>query len=221
MNRFFFKLALAGTGVALLVSCSDSDINSEATPRPEPTATTAPATPNVPDGTPPLGTPTAAPAAGVTAEEAGELAREHLATWLGPAGSLEATIVLVAEESTWQTACLDLPRPGESCGQALTNGYSVQLQLGSAEYQVRMNAAGTDVRWVPETQAMVSFVEASTNSTVFQTDDGSTIVAQPVRGTDFTVRPEDLAEGAAVAVGLSRAPQRDGWLLVWLDAVGS
>lgn len=227
MTRLLLKLALAGASMALLASCSDSNndsgaptqaVTTGATASATPTVSatpTAEATPNIPDGTPPQGSPTASPNA-MTADEAAALARQQLAAWLGPVGSLDATVVLDTQETTWNTTCLDAPRPSESCAQVRTEGYRVRLELGNAEYEVRTDATGSEVRWVPETQAMVSFVEASANSTLFRTDDGSTLDVQPVSGTDFVVRPESLAEGEPVAVGLVRAPQRDGWLLVWM-----
>ncbi|MGE0599704.1 MAG: hypothetical protein AB7J35_11465 [Dehalococcoidia bacterium] len=217
MTRFF-QLAIVAASLSALVACSDTD----ARPRDgSPTVSPSPAftaTPNKPESTPPS---EPSPAAALTESQAGALARQKLAQWLGPAGNPDAVLIRDTRKATWNDACLGLSLSGEVCAQVITEGYRVEVELGNAVYEIRMDADGNVVRWAPETLAMVRFVEASTNSTVFSTDDGGTLQAQPINGTTFAVRPENLAKGDPVAVGLARAPQRDSWLLVWLDESGS
>ena len=49
------------------------------------------------------------------------------------------------------------------------------------------------------------------------TDDGGELLAQAVFGTSFGVDVQSLSPGDPVGLGLAEAPQREGFLLVWLD----
>ena len=65
---------------------------------------------------------------------------------LPPAG-LE---LLGYQETIWQDACLDLPRAGEACIQALTPGYSASLVTAQGELlELRVDLTGRTARHVP------------------------------------------------------------------------
>ena len=91
------------------------------------------------------------------------------------------------------------------------------LALGNATYEVRADVTGAFTVWAPSLQVLVQFQEASTNLLTFTTDDGGELVAQAVPGTSFGVDVQFLQEGNSVGLGLAEAPQRDGFLLVWVD----
>jgi hypothetical protein len=190
-----------------------------------PAERTPSATPTTPSSAPsptPPSTPPPANGGGADpdAEAAGDAARRELARWLGPAGNLDAITIDAVEPVTWSDGCFELRRVGQACTTALVEGYRLTLSLAQATYEARIDKDASNVRWAPETTALVKFVEASTNSVVFRTDDGSTLQTQPVAGTSFGADPGKLTAGEAVSVGIARAPQSGGWLLVWLDPAG-
>ena len=165
--------------------------------------------------TPPAGTPTPA---GQAIEA---VARGALAQWLGPVGDPASIRAVSVEPVAWPDGCLGLGRPGRACTSAIVPGYRVMLALGTATYEVRTDEPGRVVLWAPETQILARFSEAGTNYSRFTTDDGGTIEAQPVSGTDFGVPLATLAKGTPVGLGLARAPQREGLLLVWVYPAGA
>jgi hypothetical protein len=120
---------------------------------------------------------------------------------------------------TWSGGCLELNRPGKACTTALVEGFRIELLLADATYEVRTDGIGSTVLWAPTVQILVRFQEASPNILEFLTDDGNTLVAQAVFGTDFGVQVSSLARGTPVGVGLANAPQSGGFLLVWVDPV--
>lgn len=185
---------------------------------PSPSAPASSTTP-VPSASMPSTTPDATPPAGGQAGAAGRTAADALARWLGPAGDRGAISVAAVEAMTWPDGCLGLRRSGALCTQGLVEGFRVRLALGDADYEVRMNAARTDVLWAPSVQVMVRFSEASTNFVQFMTDDGGLLAAQPVAGSSFGLDVSALKPGDQVAVGLAERPQGEGFLLVWLDPV--
>lgn len=212
MFRAAMVVALASGLV--LVACGDDDGNAEATPTETSaavaTATEPAATPA--DGTPPAdGEPTPDSAA---AEQA---AIDALATWLGPVADPSAITVVSVEAMTWPDGCLGLDYGNEACTEALVEGFRVELGLGDATYEARTDAAGAVTRWAPGTEILVRFESAVTNLATFTTDDGGTLEAQPVPGTVYGVELSALSPTNPVGVGLADAPQRDGFLLVYVD----
>ncbi len=150
-------------------------------------------------------------------DAATEAAIDALATWLGPLAEPSEIFVSSAEAVTWSNGCLDAGLPGQACTDALVEGFRFELALGDAVYEVRTDLSGDVVLWAPSVQVLARFKEALTNVVQFTTDDGGTIEAQPVFGTDYGVELESLAEGDAVSVALADAPQSGGYLLVWVD----
>lgn len=216
MTRYALAV-LAALSLTLLACSSNGD--TDATPTSQPEATQAPSTPTpgppTPQAVPPTGTPPAAsPTPNPTAQQA---ARAALAQWLGPVGD-PASIQLVSyEQVTWGNGCLDLGRAGQACTLALVEGYRFEFRLGNATYEVRTDLTGANVLWAPDVTILVRFKEASPNIIEFTTDDGGTIEAQTVPGSSIRVQLASLMAGAPVGVGLVDAPQREGFLLVWLD----
>ncbi len=47
----------------------------------------------------------------------------------------------------WSDGCLEYPRPGEDCAQALTSGWSILLQLEDQEVEVHSDEMGGEIRW--------------------------------------------------------------------------
>jgi hypothetical protein len=101
----------------------------------------------------------------------------------------------------------------------LVAGYRVLLDLANATYEIRTDATGDVVLWAPDVQVLARYAEASANFVQLTTDDGGTINAQAVPGSDFGVQPRSLNPGDPVGVALADAPQSGGLLLVWLDPV--
>lgn len=200
----------------VLAACSDEE---EDTATPLPTGgTPSPTQLATPVETPPSdSTPTPTPTTGGPAGSATQAAIDALATWLGPVADPAAISVSSVEPVTWPNGCLGLSRVGRVCTAALVEGFRVELALGNGIYEVRTDQSGGTTVWAPRTQITATFQEGLTNLFVFATDDGGTIEAQPVFGTDFGVDPDTLAEGDAVGVALADAPQGGTQLLVWLD----
>jgi hypothetical protein len=200
----------------VFAACSDEE---EDTTTPAPTGgTPSPAKPETPAETPPDdATPTPTPTTGEPAASATQAAIDALATWLGPVADPASISVSSVEPVTWPNGCLGLGRVGQVCTEALVEGFRVELALGNGIYEVRTDQSGGITLWAPSTQIMATFQEGLTNLFTFTTDDGGTLEAQPVFGTDYGVDPDTLAEGDAVGVALADAPQNGPQLLVWLD----
>lgn len=227
MGRVWVSLLMVGA--FLLVACGGDD-NDAVTPTTSPQRTDAPATTTTPLQTEPAtaratttGTPTGVPAptnehSPVPDSSAAEqAARDALASWLGPVGDPASIAVKAIERLTWTNACLDLPRAGQTCAEVRVDGYRIEFVLANATYEVRTDSIGEVVRWAPETLALVRFAESSANFFAFTTDDGGTIEAQPVPGTSFGVDVLSLEEGDPVGIALVAAPQREGFLVIWID----
>ena len=105
-------------------------------------------------GTAPV-SPTVAPEAAAV-----EPAREALARWLGPVGDAGSIELVSADGVVWPNGCLGLSRAGVMCTEALVPGYRVMLRLGVATYEVRTDETGRQVRWAPQVQLLVRFVDA-------------------------------------------------------------
>lgn len=215
--RVLVALAVA-TGL-VTAACSDDE---EDIPSPTPgNGTVAPtdaATPTpaaTPSPTPTDSEPTPTPDPG----PATDAAVDALATWLGPVADPASISVESAEAIIWSDGCLGLRRPGRACTQALVEGFRVILSLGNGTYEVRTDVSGDVVLWAPSVQVLAQFQEGLTNLFLFTTDDGGTLEAQPVPGTDYGVDPDTLMEGDPVSVALADAPQDGPQLLVWLDPV--
>lgn len=194
-------------------ACSDDD-GQEQTQTPAETTPPAATETAGPSETPPS-EPTATPDPG----PATDAAVEALATWLGPVADPAAIEVTAIEAVTWPDGCLGLDRAGLMCTDALVEGFRVELTLGDGTYEVRTDLTGDLAVWAPTTQIMAAFAECLTNLCTFTTDDGNTLEAQPVFGTDFGVDPQTLSAGDPVGVALAEAPQAGPQLLVWLDPV--
>lgn len=147
-------------------------------------------------------------------------ARQALARWLGPVGDEGSIVVRSAEAVEWRNGCLEVMRAGRTCSQVTVRGYRVHLALGRATYEIRTGATGTVAVWAPEVQILTRFVERSPNFVVARTDDGGTIEAQVVPGSDIAVDLARASAGDPVGLALVQAPQREGHVLVWLDPVG-
>ena len=214
----------ASASPVLSPTASPAQSTPVSTASPVPSATAGSANPGstvnpVPSTAAPLLTPDRTPPAGGEAGAAGETAADALARWLGPVGDRVAIAVTAVETVTWPDGCLGLRRAGVLCTQGLVEGFRVRLALGDAEYEIRMNAARTEVLWAPSVQVMARFSEASTNFVQFTTDDGGLLAAQPVVGSSIGLDVSVLKPGDPVAVGLAERPQGEGLLLVWLDPV--
>lgn len=111
--------------------------------------------------------------------------------WISDALGLPAvdlTIVNI-EQVTFTDSCLGLGGPAESCLQAETPGFRIQVLAGNRMYTVHTNADGSAVRQVPTTgmmgspeeagQAAVNFLSAYTN----QLPSGITV--QSIDAVDF------------------------------------
>ena len=209
-------------GVALLACSGGDDGNASLTPTAS--ATTRPAT-AIPTVSVTIA-PTVTPVPDLTATPSGETrpavlaAIGALALWLGPVGDRPSIGVVSVEAVTWTNGCLDLTRVGQACTEALVEGFRVLLALGEATYEVRTDASGRVALWAPKVQILARFLDVSPNLVRFSPDDGGTIDAQLVPGSDFGVDLATLKEGDAVGVALADAPQNGGRLLVWLDPVG-
>jgi len=190
-------------------SCKGSD-NGDASPTPSPTATLAP-TPTT------ASTATPEPVGGIDA--AAQAAIDALAIWLGPVGDRSSITLRSAEAVTWRNGCLELNRAGRLCTEALVDGFRVDLALGNATFEVRTDSRAAVVLWAPRVQILGRFAAASPNFVRLTTDDGGTIEAQTVFGSDFGVEVAMLTTGDAVGVALADSPQSGGLLLVWLDPV--
>jgi hypothetical protein len=84
---------------------------------------------------------------GPAALAAAQLARQRLAVDLGV--NPFTLVIASAEKQNWRDACLELPREGEACAQVVTPGYYGTLQSRETQYEYRVDAAGTTVRWIP------------------------------------------------------------------------
>ena len=207
--RIFAVVALAL--FLVIAACGDDEDQRLQTPA----QTTLPAMTETPGDTPTQPTAASTPTPGLG--PAAGAAIDALATWLGPVGDPAAISVDSIEAVTWPNGCLGLGRVGQACTEALIEGYRIKLALGDAVYEVRTDLSGDVVLWAPNVQVLVRFKAALTNSVQFTTDDGGTIEALPVFGTDYGVELESLTEGDAVGVALADAPQGGGPLLVWVD----
>ena len=215
--------------VVLAVGCSGgAEPRSTATATVVPTVT-ASATPVTATSTV-GGTSTVTPSVSVTAQptvgatvspwpqgEAVESAREALAEWLGPVGDAGSIELVSADGVVWPNGCLGLSRAGVMCTEALVPGYRVMLRLGVATYEVRTDETGRQVRWAPQVQLLVRFVESSAGVAVFETDDGNELSTRLVPGTGFGVDLSTLSAGTAVGIGIADGPQAGVTLLVWVD----
>jgi hypothetical protein len=54
--------------------------------------------------------------------------------------------IVSASRQTWPNGCLGLPKPQESCAQALIQGWQVKLSDGARVWTYRTNATGTQLR---------------------------------------------------------------------------
>jgi hypothetical protein len=196
------------TPVALVLACAGIPGAVES-PVASPGASVGPAASRSPT------TITAEPAAAATLA-----ARQALAQWLGPVGDQGSIVVRSAEAVEWSNGCLEVMRARRACSQLTVRGYRVDLVLGRATYEVRTDATGTVAVWAPGVQILTRFVERSPNFVVVRTDDGGTIEAQVVPGSDIAIDLARTKAGDPVAVALVEAPQREGQLLLWLDPVG-
>ncbi len=210
-SRLMLRAPLAFLIACLLagVSCKGSD-SGDASPTPSPIATLAPT---------PTTTPTATPEPVGDGDAAARAAIDALAIWLGPVGDRSAITLRSVEAVTWRNGCLELNRAGRFCTEALVDGFRVELALGNATFEVRTDARASVVLWAPRVQILARFAAASPNFVRLTTDDGGTIEAQTVFGSDFSVEVATLTAGDAVGVALADAPQSGGLLLVWLDPV--
>jgi len=217
--RASFVLVALVSGALLLACDGDSDgpdstptpaVTQSASPAAEATATLQPDSPV--SATPVPGASPASP----SAERATAAASEALLSWLGPVGNADALEVSSVEEMTWGNACLDLGHAGEACAEILVQGFRILFTLGQATYEVRSDATGDNLRWAPMVMILVKFEDASTNAISFSTDDGGTIVTQPVFGTQYGVDVDTLSPGDPVGIGIADAPQADHPLLVFL-----
>jgi len=77
-------------------------------------------------------------------EPAAAAARQDLATKLGVA--VPSIVILTVEETTWNDGCLGLGGPAESCLQALTPGFKVEMLAKGKTYIYRTDAAGAVLR---------------------------------------------------------------------------
>ena len=207
--RIFVVVALAF--FLVVAACGDDEDQGLQTPA----QTAPPALTETPGDTPTSPTAASTPTSGLG--PAADAAIDALATWLGPVGDPSAISVDSIEAVTWPNGCLGLGRVGQACTEALVEGYRIKLALGDAVYEVRTDLSGDVVLWAPNVQVLVRFKAALTNSVQFTTDDGGTIEALLVFGTDYGVELESLAEGDPVGVALADAPQGGGPLLVWVD----
>ncbi len=197
-------LLVVVSAALLIAACTGDD---DATPSPEPTPT-ATAMPSTATSTPDI-TPTPAP----LEERVLEAARTTLDGWLG---SLAGPVISsTAASETWPDGCLGLSHGDEACDQALVEGFRVTITMGSAEYRIRTDLEARALRWEPETQILVRFVNASTNAAQFSTDDGGTIEARLVPGSQFEL--SELHEGPAVGIATVPAPQGGAPILLWTD----
>lgn len=71
-------------------------------------------------------------------------ARDALAELLGT--NAETIEIREIEFDTWPDGCLGLPRPGESCTEAMVPGYRITLLYGTSQYIYRANERGTSLR---------------------------------------------------------------------------
>ncbi len=60
--------------------------------------------------------------------------------------SVETIEIREIEFATWSDGCLGLPRPGESCTEAMVPGYRITLLVGTSQYIYRANERGTSLR---------------------------------------------------------------------------
>lgn len=188
-----------------------------------PTATVTPTATQTPRVSPAAGsTPTATPSPTATpgAGPIGEAAKEALARWLGPAGDPASIMVVSVRRQNWANGCLELPRLGEACTEAIVEGYRVELGLGRAIYELRTDAAASAFRWKPATEFIATVTGVGPNVLLLTPDDGGVVEAQVILGTQFGVPPSALEVGDRVGVALVEAPQRDGLLLLWLEPAG-
>jgi len=205
---------LLGVAVGLILAACGDDKEDVL---PAPSETPPPAVTQIPDDT--STSPTVASTPTPDPRPAAVAAIDALGTWLGPIGERPAISVVSVEAVTWSNGCLDLARANQACTEALVEGFRIELALGDAFYAVRTDLGGDVVVWAPNLRVVVSFQEAMTNSVLFTTDDGGTVEAEPVPGTGYGVDLTSLAAGDPVDVGLADTPERDGFLLVWVDPV--
>jgi hypothetical protein len=206
-------LLTLGLGLTFVACGGDND--DEETPT-ETQAAVATAT--EPAATPLSETPSIQPTGDISGVELSAI--DALATWLGPVADPSAITVVSVEAMTWPDGCLGLALSNEVCTDALVEGYLVELGLGDATYLVRIDATGAAARWEANTEILVNFESAVTNLATFTTDDGNTLEAQLVFGTEYGVELSSLSTGDPVGIGLADAPQRGGFLLVYADAAG-
>jgi hypothetical protein len=77
-------------------------------------------------------------------EPAAALARKDLATKLGV--DEKSIVILEIKEETWSDGCLGLGGPAESCLQALTPGFRVEMIAKGETYVYRTDKSGTAIR---------------------------------------------------------------------------
>lgn len=58
-------------------------------------------------------------------------------------------VVNSVTHTDWPDACLGLPNAGESCAQVVTPGWKIDVTVNGAQYEVRTNEDGTQVRYAP------------------------------------------------------------------------
>ena len=81
---------------------------------------------------------------GMEPEPAAAKARADLAARL--AVSQSAITIMLVEDKTWNDGCLGLGGPAESCLQALTDGFRVELLAQGKTYVYRTDKTGASVR---------------------------------------------------------------------------
>lgn len=89
---------------------------------------------------------------------AGLAALDWIADVLGV--PVEDVKVVNIQEMTWSDSCLGLGGPAESCLQAETPGFRIQILAAGRLYTLHTNADGSDIRQVPPTDGAVSQEEA-------------------------------------------------------------
>lgn len=128
------------------------------------------------DPVPDAATPTNEPALPPQDGAQGPLppAAQAALAWIADVVGVPVEDVKVADiqEMTWSDSCLGLGGPAESCLQAETPGFRIQVVAADRLYTLRTNADGSDIRQVPVTaepagqqeagQAAVNFIAVHT-----------------------------------------------------------